>query len=100
MTIVDFKNIGYKDESFILAKDVTQVFYVKDMSSKPKKNQGKCDDESKHHILLPEKRKITGVEDILDELENFDQFDARPPFSVGVDPIILLSKWTLLTYAR
>ena len=29
MTIVDFKMIGYKDEPFVLAKDVTQVFYVK-----------------------------------------------------------------------
>jgi hypothetical protein len=35
MTIVDLKKIGYKDEPFILAKDVTQVFYVKDMSGKP-----------------------------------------------------------------
>jgi hypothetical protein len=34
MAIVDFKKIGYKDEPFILAKDMTQVFYVKDMSSK------------------------------------------------------------------
>ena len=37
MTIVDFKKIEYKDEPFILAKDVAQVFYVKDMSSKPRK---------------------------------------------------------------
>ena len=35
MTIVDLNNIGYRDEPFILANDVTQVFYVKDMSSKP-----------------------------------------------------------------
>ena len=41
MTIVDFKKIGYKDEPFVLAKDVTQVFYVKDMSSKPKKKSDK-----------------------------------------------------------
>ena len=34
-----------KDEPFVLAKDVTQVFYVKNMASKPKKNQGKSDDE-------------------------------------------------------
>ena len=37
MTIVDFKKIGYKDEPFVLAKDVTRVFYVKDMASKRKK---------------------------------------------------------------
>jgi hypothetical protein len=38
MTIVDFKRIGYKDEPFVLAKDTIQMFYVKDMSSKPKKD--------------------------------------------------------------
>jgi len=92
MTIVDFKKIGYKVEPFVLAKDVAQVFYVKDMSSKPKKNQGKSDDEPKRHIVLPGKRKIIGVEDISDKLEDFDQFDDRSPFSVDVDTCILLSK--------
>ena len=91
MTIVDLKKIGYKDEPFILAKDVAQVFYVKDMSSKPKKNQGKSDDEPKRHIVLPGK-KIIGVEGISDKSEDFDQFDDRPPFSVDVDPSILLAK--------
>ena len=92
MTIVDIKKIGYKDEPFVLAKDVAQVFYVKDMSSKPKKNQGKSDDEPKCHIVLSGKRKIIGVEDISDKSEDFDQFDDRPPFSVDVDTSILLSK--------
>ena len=64
MTLVDFKKIGYKDEPFVLAKDVMQVFYVKDMASKPKKNLYKPDDEPKRHIVLPGKRKIIGVEDI------------------------------------
>ena len=36
MTMVDLKNLGYLDEPFVLAKDVAQVFYVKDMDSKPK----------------------------------------------------------------
>ena len=91
MTIVDFKKVGYKDEPFVLAKDVAQVFYVKDMSSKPKKNQGKSDDEPKRHIVLPGK-KIIGVEDISDKSEDFDQFGDRPLFSVDVDPSIMLSK--------
>ena len=55
MIIVDFKKIGYKDEPFVLAKDVTQVFYVKDMSSKPRKNPVKSDDEPKRHIGLSRK---------------------------------------------
>ena len=64
------------------------------MSSKPKKNQGKSDDEPKRHIVLPGKRKIKiiRVEDISDKSEDFDQFDDRPPFSVDVDTSILLSK--------
>ena len=65
---------------------------MKDMASKPKKNQGKSDDEPKHHIVLLRKRKNIGVEDISDKSEDFDQFDDRPPFSVDVDPSILLSK--------
>ena len=76
---------------FVLAKDVAHVFYVKDMSSKPRKNLVKSDDEPKRHIVLPEKQKIIGVEDISDKSEDFDQFDDCPPFSVD-DPDILLSK--------
>jgi hypothetical protein len=33
MTIVDLNNLAYMDEPFVLANDVAQVFYVKDMSS-------------------------------------------------------------------
>jgi hypothetical protein len=61
MTIVDLNKIGYKDEPFVLANDVTQVFYVKDMSSIPQIK--KADDkniivnEPKRHIVLPGKEK-------------------------------------------
>ena len=37
MTTVDLKELGYRDELFVLAKDVTQVFCVQDMSSKPQR---------------------------------------------------------------
>jgi hypothetical protein len=33
MTIVDLTKIGFKDEPFVLAKDVHQVLYVKDMTN-------------------------------------------------------------------
>jgi hypothetical protein len=93
MTIVDLNKIGYKDEPFVLAKDVNQVFYVMDMSSKPKTNVGKkSGTEPKRHIVMPGKRKIVGVEDISDKLEDYDLCDDLPPFSVNVDPRILLSK--------
>ena len=91
MTIVDLSKTGYKDEPFVLAKDVTQVFYVKDMSSKPKKGVSKSVNEPRRHIVLPGKRKIVGVEDVSDKLEDYDQFNDLPPFSIKVDPSILLS---------
>jgi hypothetical protein len=34
MTTVDLKELGYRDKQYILAKDVTQVFYMKDTSNK------------------------------------------------------------------
>ena len=37
MTTVDLNNLAYMDEPFVLANDVAQVFYEKDMSSKPRK---------------------------------------------------------------
>ena len=37
MTTVDLNNLGYRDEPFVLTKDVNHVFYMKDMSTKPKK---------------------------------------------------------------
>ena len=59
MTIVDLNNLGYRDKPFVLAKDVNQVFYVKDMSTKPKKgktNDNGSDNEPKRHIVLLGKR--------------------------------------------
>ena len=45
MTIVDLNKIGYRDKPFILANDVTQFFYMKDMSSKLiRKGAKKSDD--------------------------------------------------------
>ena len=101
MTIVDLSKIGYKDEPFILDNDVTHVFYVKDMASKPPIKKGveikngadkSIADEPKYYIVLPGKRKIVGVEDKTDISEDYDQFDDLPPFSVKVDPSILLAQ--------
>jgi hypothetical protein len=44
ITTVDLKELGYRDKPFVLTKDVTQVFYVKDMSSKLKKDKSKGDE--------------------------------------------------------
>ena len=61
MTTVDLNNLSYLDEPFALAKDVAQVFYVKDMSTKPRKrNQQKntSSDEPKRHIVLSGKKTL------------------------------------------
>ena len=66
MTTVDLKNLGYTDEPFVLANDVAQVIYVKNMSTKPTKRKDKeantSYDEPKRHIVLSGKRDILGVD--------------------------------------
>ena len=95
MTIVVLKNLGYTDEPFVLANDVAQVFYLKDMSSRPKKRKNKetntSDDEPRHHIVLSGKRNIVGVEDKTDMSSDYDKFDEIPPFTVKTDPSIPLN---------
>jgi hypothetical protein len=76
MTNVNFRFLGYREQPFVLAKDVTQVFYVKDPDPA---------NREEHHIILQGKRKIVGVKDVVDE-EEYNQFDALPPF--GEDIII------------
>ena len=75
MTTVDLNNLGYRDEPFVLAKDVNQVFYVKDMSTKPKKgkNNNVSDNEPKHHIVLLGKRNIVGIEDRSHMSEDYEK---------------------------
>ena len=94
MTTVDLYNLGYRDEPFVLAKDVNQVFYVKDMSTKPKKgktNDNGSDNEPKRHIVLLEKRNIMGIEDRSDMSEDYEKNDGIPPFTVNSDLSILLN---------
>ena len=67
MTLLDLNNLGYLDEPFVLANDVSRVFYVKDMSTKPRKRKNKknntSDNETKYHIVLSGKTNIVVVED-------------------------------------
>jgi hypothetical protein len=60
MTIVDLNNLAYRDEPFVLANDVAQVFYVKDMSTKLRKikdtQTNTSYDEPKRHIVLSGKK--------------------------------------------
>ena len=94
MTTVDLKNLAYKTEPFVLANDVAQVFYVKDMSTKPRKinhEKNTSSDEPKRHIVLSGKRNIVGVEDKTDMSEDYNKFHEIPPFTVKTDPSIVLN---------
>jgi hypothetical protein len=79
MNNVNFKFLGYREEPFVFVKDVTQVFYVKDPDPANKEE---------HHIVLQEKRKIVGIEDVVDD-DEYNQFDALSPFGEDITiPII------------
>jgi hypothetical protein len=90
MKIVETILYGFKDEPFALAKNMHKVFYVKDMTSKPKNKNPEGPQKPKRHIVLPGKRVIVGVEDRTDKSDDYDQFDGMPPFVVEVDPSIPL----------
>jgi hypothetical protein len=62
---------GYKEQPFVLVKDVTQVFYLNDLANKD------------HHIVLQGNRKNVGVEDVVNE-EDYNQFNDLPPFDKDI----------------
>ncbi|GJU85087.1 uncharacterized protein Tco_1292633 [Tanacetum coccineum] len=69
-TSVNLSTNGYASEPFILAKQANQIFFVEDPS------------DSRWHIVLHGKRRIVGVENVVDE-DEYDKFDELPPFSIG-----------------
>jgi hypothetical protein len=94
MTTVDLNNLAYMDEPFVLANDLAQVFYVKDISTEMRKiNQQKntSSDEPKHHIVLSGKRNIVGVDDKTDMSVDYNKFHEIPSFKAKTDPSILLN---------
>ena len=72
---------------------MNQVFYVKDMSTKPKRGKNNNDPiiEPKRHIVLSGKRNIVGIEDKSDISEDYEKDDQIPPFTVNKDPSIQLN---------
>nr|GEU35734.1 ulp1 protease family, C-terminal catalytic domain-containing protein [Tanacetum cinerariifolium] len=73
-TLVNLGTDGYTSEPFILAKQAIQVFFIQDPSN------------LRWHIVMPGKRHILGVDNVVNE-EEYDQFDELPPFSAGIPPI-------------
>lgn len=92
---VDLNNLGYTNKPFVLANDVAQVFYVKDMSTKPRKRKDKeaniSYDESNRHIIFLGKRDIMGVEGKTDMSRYYENFLEISLFKVKAHPSTLLS---------
>jgi hypothetical protein len=66
---VDLQVFGYKNEPFVFANDVEQVFYVLDLA---KKNW---------YVVMPGK-KDCGIENVVEE-EEYNQFDEIPSFDTS-----------------
>jgi hypothetical protein len=62
LTIVDLRNVGHKDEPWVLASTVAQVFYILDLK------------DEKKHIVVSGKQQVVGGDNMEDE-EEYNQFD-------------------------
>jgi hypothetical protein len=82
-TIVDLRNVGHKDEPWVLAITVAQVFYILD----PK-------DEKKYTVVLG--KQLLGVDDVEDE-EEYNQCD-EVPFFVEIRRINIID--TKISYSN
>nr|XP_015637476.1 uncharacterized protein LOC107280832 [Oryza sativa Japonica Group] len=74
LTVVDLASVGHKDDPWVLANRVAQVFYVKDPSI------------LKKDIVLPGKQKILGVDGV-EDVEDYNQYDSMPLYSQFVQKI-------------
>src|SRR6266540_895402 len=89
-TIMDLNVAGYKNDPWILAANVAQVFYITDPVN------------AKNEIVLPGKQRVTGVDNITDP-EEYNQFDDVPHFG---DPKKLkqvesaLARTTVISYLQ
>jgi hypothetical protein len=68
LTLVDLKNVGHKDDLWVLVDCVIQVFYV-------------LDPEIGKHVVISRKQKIIRVENVEDNDENVNQFEEMPLFT-------------------
>src|SRR5438105_5455882 len=89
-TIVDLNVPDYKNDLWILAANVAQVFYITDPMN------------AKKEIVLPGKQRVVGVDNVIDP-EEYNQFDDIPSFG---DPKklkqveITLRRTTAIPYLR
>jgi hypothetical protein len=67
LTLVDLKNLGYKDDPWVLADRVAQVFYV-------------LNPETGKYIVISGKQNIVGVDNVEDNDKDVTQLEEMPLF--------------------
>jgi hypothetical protein len=72
LTLVDLKNVGHKDDLWVLADRVVQVFYV-------------LVPEIRKHVVVSRKQKIVGVKNVEDNDEDINQFKEMSLFTNPVN---------------
>ena len=86
-TTVDLTKTAYRDDPFVLARDVMQVFYARDNKTK-----------GRLKVVLEEKRKIVGVDGVTDK-EDYRGYQEMPPFGVNV-PLPIIQEGDKPAYVR
>jgi hypothetical protein len=84
---IDLTKTAYKDDPFVLARDVMQVLYAKD-----NKTNGRL------KVVLEGKRKIIGVDGLTDE-EDYKGYQEMPPIEAHV-PLPILEEGDEPAYIR
>ena len=80
-TTIDLEQVGYREEPFVVAIRVSQVFYVRDTRNK------------KWQVVLPGKKWVVELENPVDD-EEFNQSNEVPPLDTSILPVILASELT------
>ena len=80
-TTIGLQQVGYRHEPFLVASQVSQVFYVCDTRNK------------KRQVVLLGKKRVVRLENPVDE-EEFNQSNEVSPLDTSILPMILASELT------
>ena len=80
-TTVNLEQVGYREKTFVVAIQVSQVFYVRDTRNK------------KRQVVLPGKNRVVRVENPVEEFE-YNQSNEVPLIDTSILPMILASELT------